>query len=122
MTLTVKIGRVGTPSDECLESIDECPPESFDVCDPAFTIYPRRAYRSGLWDFFESYIPYLRRRVLTQPENTLLIKSFIDDVNRFTSNNHSYGNALDKDRMKWFKFWCNKAVELYGDDAGIEFC
>ncbi len=28
---------------------------------------------------------------------------------------------ISRDRMIWLKHWANKAVELYGEDAGIEF-
>ena len=30
-------------------------------------------------------------------------------------------NSLDADRLKWLKYWTARAVNLYGDKAGIMF-
>ena len=121
MTLTVKIGRIGAPSDNCLESIDECPQATFDVCDPEYTIYPRRAYRSGFYEFFDICLPSIYRKIATHPENAVPIIPLIDEINALPDTCVCNDVATD-DRMKWFKFWCNHAVELYADEAGIEFC
>jgi hypothetical protein len=32
-----------------------------------------------------------------------------------------YQNGLDKDRIHWFKYWSKRAMDLYGDGAGVMF-
>ena len=120
MTLTVILGKIHTPSDE-IPNIDECPAESYDVCDPEFTIHPRRSIRSGsgeMQDFFDGVTAEISNTI-SDPTEIILIKPVINVINDLIDDCDDVGH---NDRMKWLKFWCNRAVELYGDEAGIEFC
>lgn len=118
MTLSITIGKTKPMVNEYGETIDECPPESYDVCDPKYTMHSQRAYRNGtaLWDFFEHYLNDIYNESMSNKDE---IKPFIDEINALPDD---CGDPGHNDRMKWFKFWCNRAVELYGDEAGVEFC
>jgi len=121
MTLTVIIGKMGSPSDE-IPNIGECPEESHDVCDPEYTIFPKRAIRIGssdMRDFFDGLTAEIYTNTISDPTEIIQIKPVIDVINDLADD---LGDAGHNDRMKWLKFWCNRAVELYGDEAGIEFC
>ena len=121
MTLTVFIGKINPESDG-IPHIDECPPESYDVCDPKYTIFPRRSIRSGsdeMRDFIDGVTAEICIGAIIDPTDIILIKPVIDAINNLIDDIDGAGH---NDRMKWFKFWCNRAVELYGDEAGIEFC
>ena len=126
MTLDVIIGKLTYTAGDYDLDIEECPPESYDVCDPEYTIYPRRAYRSGstgFWDFFFHYVGstymWMRHYPDSNDQEVVALNTFIDEINALPDNCNDSGH---NDRMKWFKFWCNRAVELYGDTAGIKFC
>lgn len=121
MTLTVIIGKIGTPNEE-IPNIDECPEESYDICDPEYTIFPRRAIRTGsngMRDFFDGLTAAIYTDTISDPAEIILIAPIIDVINDLVDD---LGDPGHNDRMKWLKFWCNRAVELYGDEAGIEFC
>lgn len=121
MTLTVIIGKIRTPSDE-IPNIDECPSEAYDVCDPKYTIYPRRSIRSGssnMRDFFDCITAEIYTNAISDPTEIVFIKPVIGTINDLIDDCE---DVVHNDRMKWLKFWCNRAVELYGDEAGIEFC
>ena len=137
MTLDVTIGKVVIEpydpeyKDEdgaCVAqfSVEPCPELDYDLCiSPGCTLWPREAYRSGslnFWDFFLKKIPGVYRKLRYNPttndRDVAWIKPIIDEINRLSDD---IGTDIDNDRMKWFKFWCNRAVELYGENAGIEF-
>lgn len=121
MTLSVFIGKINPQSDG-MPYIDECPLESYDVCDPEYTIHPRRSLRSGtddMRDFFDGLPAEIYANTISDPDEIVLIKPVIDEINALPDD---CGVPAHNDRMKWLKFWCNRAVELWGDEAGIEFC
>ena len=126
MTLDIIIGKLTyTPGDDELD-VEKCPPESHDVCDRELTIYPRDSCRSGsagLWDFFFDRVHDIYMEMRDYPDSNdpeaIAIKPFLERINALPDD---CNDAINNDRMKWFKFWCNRAVELYGDEAGIEFC
>lgn len=120
MTLTVIIGKIGIPNNtDC--SIEECPMESYDVCNPEYTQYPDRAFRSGsgMCDFFDLHVTAIYKEIMRLKERSVPIKPFIDRINALPDD---LCDDSHNDRMKWLKFWCNRAVGLYGDKAVIEFC
>jgi len=126
MTLDVIIGKLAYTEGDYGLGIEECPLESYDVCDPEYTMYPRRANRSGstgFWDFFFDHVGntymWMRNCPDSNGPEVVALKEFIDEINALPDNCNNLGH---NDRMKWFKFWCNRAVELYGDEAGIKFC
>jgi len=121
MTLSVFIGKID-PHRDGIPYIDMCPSESYDVCDPEYTIYPRKALRSGaddMRDFFDGLPDEIYINTISDPDEMVLIEAVIGAINALPDD---IGNPCHNDRMKWLKFWCNRAVELYGDEAGIEFC
>ena len=104
--------------------IEQCPDEE-DGCTEEDTIFPNSAYRSGsisgMCDFFRNVIPNLIRKIRiieTNDTQYTKIKPFLEEINRIQYD----GNDLQhKRRLHWLKFWCNKSVELYSDDAVIMF-
>jgi hypothetical protein len=46
------------------------------------------------------------------------LKPILDQVN---SPPDTFEKEVDRDRMKWLKYWINHAVKLYGDEAYITF-
>lgn len=102
--------------------VEECPSMD-DGSDPKQTIYPNHSYRSGAttaWsDFFDKIMPELDdkiRPIKSNDPQVSLLKPYIDEINKLTCDIEDH-----KHRFKWFIFWCNKAVELYGWNAAIKF-
>ena len=110
--------------------VEACPDSDYDVCNPESTIYPRSSQRSGstgFWKFFTDMIGSdiyyaMRRNPESNDRDIALIRPLIDKINAIQDPTIVDENAkYNSDRLKWFKFWSNKAVELYGDMAAIEF-
>jgi len=104
--------------------IKRCPDSEADICDPERTLSAKEAYRSGstsFWDFWDNCTYELYHSMRDYPNSNdtdiAFLKPVIDDINALPDPTDE-GNA---DRMKWLKYWANKAVELYGDRAGIRF-
>jgi len=130
MAMTVKIGKI-TEFDcenELYKQVEKCPDADVNICNPGNTIFPKSALRMfsvQSWNSWESssdklYNLYKSMREypdLDGPE-VIRLKPFIKAINRLPDDYSEYDHV---DRMKWFKYWSNKAVELYGDCAGIEF-
>lgn len=124
MTLDVTIGKkIGK------DSVEKCPESKDNVCDSAQTNWPSESYRSGnnvsFWKFFtkvkELNTLYLkmRKHPNTNDADIAQLKPLIKQINKLKESD--FEDELDKDRLKWLKYWSNKAVELYGNDAAIMF-
>ncbi len=110
--------------------VEQCPSLDFDLCKhPEFTLWPRDAYRSGssgssgFWAFFQKCVGEelynsMRDHPGSNDRDVARLKPLIEKIARLPDE---CGSAIDNDRMKWFKFWCSRAVSLYGDDAGVQF-
>ena len=140
MTLDIKIGKiiVEQPDPDLKDWIDEdgscvvradveqCPDLDYDLCPKEHTIGPREAYRSGsipLWEFFQdgpAKEVYRKMRFYpnSNDRDVARVMPLLEEINKLPDH---LGSEVDDDRMKWFKFWCNQAVELYGDLAGVRF-
>lgn len=134
MTLDVTIGKIifSEPDPEWDETytvyvdVEQCPDIDYDLCkSPELTLWPRSAYRSGstgFWKFFELKTGNLYYKMRDHPgsndRDVCRIKPIIDQINQLPDKT---GTDIDDDRMKWLKFWCNRAIELYGDLAGVMF-
>lgn len=108
---------------ELLE-VEQCPDEP-DGCTKEDTAWPNSAYRSGsiggMWDFFDKVMPELIgmiKTVSTNDKQITKIKPFIIEINNLEYNGTE---EQHRKRLHWFKFWCNRALELYGEEAVIEF-
>lgn len=104
--------------------IEQCPDAS-DGCTQKDTISPNSAYRSGsitgMSNFFAEVMPVLIKRmrpICSNDSQFTKIKPFIDEINKLEYKGKT---EQHKQRLHWFKFWCNKAVELYDEEAGILF-
>ena len=104
--------------------IEQCPNEN-DGCTIDDTIYPNSAYRSGsicgMSDFFSDVMPDLiekLRPIKSNDSQYTYIKPYIKEINKLQYNGD---NKYNIKRLHWFKFWCNRAVELYGEKAVILF-
>lgn len=126
MTLDITIGKVfiNSTDNKPYADVIMCPAESEDVCDNKMTWWPKESYRSGstgLWEFCDNQLSDIYTKMCDYPRSNdrdvAFIKPFIEQINNLSNCD----NKLDFDRMKWFKFWCNKSVELYGDEAAIKF-
>jgi len=127
MTLDVTIGTVFIEriDNKAYLGVNHCPRETYDVCDPSCTIYPRDAYRSGSTGFHEFFEKYLYRIYVemrdhpdTNDQDVAFITQWIDRINELEDE---CDESVSSDRMRWLKFWCARAVALYGEDAAIEF-
>ena len=104
--------------------IEQCPPED-DDCTEEDTMYPGEAYRSGsisgMTEFFEIVLPDLINDIRANRNNDrqyTLIEPFIEKINLLIYE----GDVKQHNkRLHWLKFWCNRAVELYGEEAVILF-
>ena len=128
MTLDVTIGKIVIENCEnkAHTSVEECPRSENTVCDSNHTLWATESYRSGssgFWEFWSVHCNCiyhaLRDHPNTNDRDVGYLKPCIDDINNLSDE---CGSDANSDRMKWFKHWANKAVELYGDDAGIMFC
>ena len=133
MTLDVTIGKIIVGhldyKDRAFLTVEECPEADFDVCDTKYSITPRISFRSGsssFWRFFQDkneQLTLLYHDLRDNPNSNDLdvtfLKPFLDRFN--VLNIDSFEDAVDKDRLKWLKYWIVVAVELYDDLAGIKF-
>ena len=127
MTLDVTIGEiyVDERDGKAYVRVVPCPPEPMCICDIEFTIYPNEAERSGghgLWEFFRKYLNDIYIEMRDHPGSNDIDVAFINPfLDRINALSDKCDDPASNDRMKWLKFWCNRAVEQFGDDAGIMF-
>lgn len=124
MTLDVRIGKKTSEN-----SVEQCPDAKENICDSAHTNWPAESYRSGnnvaFWKFFtrnkdlKAIYLEMRKHPNTNDLDIALLKPFLKRINKLKELN--FIDEIDKDRLKWLKYWSNKAVELYGDEAAIMF-
>lgn len=138
MTLDVTIGYVEPNTepydDQIHPSFDviQCPNADHDVCNPEYTMDAKESYRSGsfgedgFWAFWKrkslklSAIYFeMRENPDSNDRDVAYLKPFIERINAIPESD--FTEAVDLDRLKWLKYWVNKAIELYGDKAGIMF-
>jgi len=128
MTLDVTIGEIYLDKDlseiKPIYWVRCCPESETEICDEEYTLWTKESYRSGsssFWKFFKEDIGDIYYEMREHPyhndHETAYLKSFIDRINALPTPEDEF----NQDRMKWFKYWCNKAVELYGDKAAIMF-
>ena len=126
MTIDVTIGKAVLRNfdNKAYAYVDQCPDADKNICEQEYTLWEKEAYRSGstgFWEFFFEAMGEIYNLMRDNPRSNDLdvayIKPFIKQINSLQTPKDPY----HKDRMKWFKYWCNKAVELYDDDAGIMF-
>lgn len=119
MTLDVTIGR------KLKDDVVQCPDSDKDICNPNLTNHPREAYRSGSSDFWsfwrrrglaDIYLS-MRKNPNSNDIDIALLKPFIKRINALKEPL----SIIDKDRLKWLKYWSNKATELCGEEAAIMF-
>ncbi len=146
MTIDITIGKIVRISlDEVLEQIKDdnytvtheqvitanqffdveiCKPED-DGCTRDDTIHPGEAYRSGsifsISEFFTQVlgdVGTLLRPIGTNDKQITILHPIIDRINAVE---YKGDDKYHKMRLHWLKFWCNKAIEQFGNEAGIEF-
>lgn len=128
MTLDVTIGKIVIENckNKPRADVEQCPNADHNVCDSEFTRWVCESYRSGsgdFWDFWteqcKSVYCEFRDNPCTCDREVAYIRPHIDAINALPDVCDTDANT---DRMKWFKYWANVAVELCGNDAGIKFC
>jgi len=127
MTLDVTIGQLAIikENNRAMLWVSACPSETVAICDIEYTLWPNEAYRSGSSEFrqfFREELGQMYNAMREHPDTNDIdiayIEPFIERINDLPDECEDDANI---DRMKWFKFWCNRAVELYGEDASIMF-
>lgn len=140
MIFSLTIGRSFINFENQDRGAEECPVENYDICDSKYTANPSRSYRVSteymtcpLREFWYSYIRPIfwdeqalceqkhlaetcKRDMTLFQDNPIPLKPYIEKIRKLPDE---CGNIYDNDRMKWFKFWAEKAVELYGEEAVI---
>lgn len=128
MTLDVTIGKIteDTTKSSYKYNVNQMPDADHDICNPAFTIYSKEAYRSGprgFWEFWEHYCNELYFKLRDHPHtndrDVARLQPYIDEINALADECDD--DKTSEDMMVWFKYWANKAVEQYGYNAGIKF-
>lgn len=105
------------------EYLIEIEPETFDVCDPELTNYPKEAFlmtpcKLYVVDFIKENLPTIG--ALLDGERTIIpLSSVIDEINNLKPEapEGEERPELYKDRVRWFQYWANKCIRLYGDEA-----
>jgi len=128
MSLGVSIGKRITEmrGEKEVEGVQCCPDADHEICDQEFTRWTKESYRNGtgdFWHFWEHYVGSLFQRMSVERLNSAgeplaQLKPILDEINLLSD---ALTSRADQDRMKWFKYWANRAVELYGDEAYITF-
>lgn len=128
MTLDVCIGKVVIENIENkpVLSVNSCPKSIENVCDINATLWPDESYRSGSREFREFWYNcvgdlyyQLREHPKSNDVDIAYIKPYLNKI--ISLSDECNYNYFDIDRMKWLKYWCKVAVELYDDEAGICF-
>jgi hypothetical protein len=128
MSLGVSIGRRITEKrgEKDVEGVECCPDADHEICDSEFTRWTKESYRNGssdFWQFWEVRVGSLFQRMNVDKINSAgeplaQLKPVLEEINLLSE---TLPSRIDQDRMKWFKYWTNRAVELYGDEAYITF-
>jgi hypothetical protein len=110
---------------EIIADVKQCPKADKDICDKGLTLWPRESYRSGssaFWDFFtDGPLCELYLKMRNYPGSNDWDVAYLAPVADEITNIKEFGDEVDRDRLKWLKYWVAKAVELYGNKAGIQF-
>ena len=139
MTLDVTIGkitieRIEEEDDLCFKPlfhVQQCPEAKEDINDKEYTLWTKESYRSGstdFWSFFKRQHPLLKEIYFGMREHpdsndfdVAYVKPYLEKINSIKIEDFKDPNEVNDDRLKWLRYWCNKAVELYGEEAGISF-
>ena len=140
MTLCITFGKLekkkGYTHDHGLQDVDviPCPDLDYDLCSEENTIYPRSPIRDGAYatfpDFVQQYFPDLYRDLgvcgvgLLAPyyEDIQKLPDIPKKPNFIRSTRGNVDLANDADRLKWFKFWSKRAMDLYGPEKAAVKC
>ena len=103
-------------------TVQQCPNEN-DGCTQEDTAHPNESYRSGsgaaISKFLDNSGLYdVLFKLHSNDEQIYKLKSVIKEINEAKLLST---NFYDERRLHWLKFWSNKAIELYGDNAAISF-
>ncbi len=139
--IVFKIGKIdinedgeGSCNADMFLTVEDCPDEKENVCNPEYTLDAKSPWRSGsteFWHFFSeskriNKIYHLWRNFPeSNDRDVCFVKPVLELINELTDsdvfNKNEEVYERNKDRLKWLKFWANKSVELYGEYAGVEF-
>lgn len=102
--------------------VEQCPNEE-DGCSDKDTIYPNSAYRSGssiaINNSFRKTIPEVWEVIRTISSNDFQVTKLKPLQERINNAEYTGDDYYFKMRLHWIKFWTNKAIKLYGDEAVI---
>jgi len=125
MTLDITIGKISKDG----KSVEECPKADHDITSPSLSHWPRESYRSGstgFWDFWlhkndvlNTVYMELRKHPYTNDWDVVKLAPVADKIALVKES--EFSEPDDIDRLRWLQYWTKKAVELYGEEAGISF-
>ena len=102
--------------------VEQCPDEE-DGCSEKDTYCPNSAYRSGssiaINESFRKTIPGAWEIISTISSNDFQVTRLKPLQDRINNSEYTGEDHYIKMRLHWLKFWINKAIKLYGDDAVI---
>ncbi|HWQ96051.1 MAG TPA: hypothetical protein VN368_01640 [Candidatus Methylomirabilis sp.] len=84
-----------------------------NICDHKYTLYPNEPIRIVSSDYPIFPICF---REKTEPTTITKLTPYIDQINTLKPQ-----DGLMGDRIKWLKYWANKAIDEFGEDAVIMF-
>lgn len=126
MTLKVTIGEIykGNESEEL--TVNPCPSMNKNMVKSAYTTHPKEAIRDGsdLWLFFQLpplitlFPKFNGGRSLGEYPVTIPLQPIAKNINALELVLEDKSN---QERLRWLKYWTAKAVQLFGERAGIEF-
>jgi len=113
-------------SERTFPVVVEMPKLRFNIFDKEIVYRPLVSKRYGLYDLifysfkgmFYNELPELNKKYFYVLEGSVKIG---DNLNTILELDESKLDQIDKNRMTWLKFWCERAVNEYGDKAGIMF-
>lgn len=110
-----------SPNYEDLPHVEPCPFADFDVVSKELEPWNARTPYFRGWEFFQSLDIYYRMRYYprSNDRDIAFIMPVLPEILALSDHNESV--YYYDFQMVRFKYWCAKAVSLYGSKAAIEF-
>lgn len=106
MTIEIIIGKIEG------NNVIACRPSRKNICDPEISRNPKEAKRTG----GKGLKNFINNILSASSETIFQINKYLQTIMAIEDTSFT---PIDKDRIKWFKYWTSKAFDLYGDRAGI---
>lgn len=126
MTLRVTIGEIYKGNESDALTVQPCPSTEKNMVKSKHTTHPNEAIRDGsdLWLFFRVpplitiFKAFNGGKSPGEYPVTIPLQKIAKDIAAIQID---FEDEIDRDRLRWLKYWTAKAVKLFGERAGIEF-